>query len=199
MELLLFPRGSDATFSNQCKIKEKVCELIINGGSFTNAINSDVVHALSLSTWRLPMPLYMQWMNTSGTLKITHTARVKFSVGTYVETMDCNVAPLSACHLLLGGPWQFDLDTTYGGHSNCYSFMHKGIHQVFKPMLESGIKSVVFAPVKKKYQTATSKPKPRTALLQGEVNYVTISNTSDEPPMKEGPRIISKPRTVLLK
>jgi hypothetical protein len=37
------------------------------------------------------------------------------------------------------------------------------------------------------------------ALLQGEENDVTISNTSDEPPMKEGRRIISKPRTVLLK
>jgi beta-glucanase (GH16 family) len=77
--------------------------------------------------------------------------------------------------------------------------MHKGIHQVFKPMLESGIKSEVFAPVKKKYQTATSKPKPRTALLQGEENNVTISNTTDKPPTKEGPRIISKPRMMLLK
>jgi hypothetical protein len=36
-------------------------------------------------------------------------------------------------------------------------------------------------------------------LLQWEENDVTISNTSDESPMKEGPRIISKPRTVLLK
>jgi hypothetical protein len=62
---------------------------------------------------------------------------------------------------------------------------------VFKPMLESGIKSEVFVPVKKKYQTTTSKPKPRTTLLQGEENDVTISNTSDEPPTKEGPRIIS--------
>jgi hypothetical protein len=70
---------------------------------------------------------------------------------------------------------------------------------VFKPMLESGIKSKVFAPVMKKYWTATSKPKPRKALLQGEENNVTISNTSDEPPTKEGPRIISKPRIVLLK
>jgi hypothetical protein len=66
-------------------------------------------------------------------------------------------------------------------------------------MLESGIKSEVFAPVKKKYQTATSKPKPRTALLQGEENNVTISNTIDKPPTKEGPRIISKPRMMLLK
>jgi hypothetical protein len=28
-------------------------------------------------------------MNTSGTLKITHKARVKFSVGTYVDTVEC--------------------------------------------------------------------------------------------------------------
>jgi hypothetical protein len=105
MELLLFPRGSDATFfQSECKIMEKVCKLIIDGGSFTNAISSYVVHALSLSTWRLPTPLYMQWMNTSGKLKITHKARVKFSVGTYVNTVDCNVAPLSVCHLLLGRP-----------------------------------------------------------------------------------------------
>jgi hypothetical protein len=69
-------------FQSECKIKEKVCKLIIDGGSFTNVISSDVVHALSLSTWRLPMPLYMQWMNTGGTLKITHKARVKFLVGT---------------------------------------------------------------------------------------------------------------------
>jgi hypothetical protein len=51
-------------------------------------------------------------------------------------------------------------------------------------MFESGIKSEVFAPVKKNYHTATRKPKPRMALLQGEENDVTISNTSDEPPMK---------------
>jgi hypothetical protein len=178
-------------FQSECKIKEKVCKLIIDGASFTNAISSDVVRALSFSTWRLPTPLYMQWMNTSATLKITHKARVKFSVGTYVDTMDCNVAPLSTCHLLLGQPWQFDLDATHGGHSNCYSFVHKEIHHVFKPMLESGIKSEVFVPVKKKYQTTTSKPKPRMILLQGEENDVTISNTSDEPPTKEGPRIIS--------
>jgi hypothetical protein len=52
------------------------------GLSFTNVISSDVVHALYFCTWRLPTPLYMQWMNTSGTLKLTHKARVKFSVGT---------------------------------------------------------------------------------------------------------------------
>ena len=46
-------------FQSECKIQDKVCKLIINGGSFTNAISSDVMHALSLSTWRLPVPRYM--------------------------------------------------------------------------------------------------------------------------------------------
>jgi hypothetical protein len=92
-------------FQSECKIQDKVCKLIIDGGSFTNAISSDVVHALSLSTRRLPMPRYIQWMNQSGTLKITHKARVKFSIGNYVDTVDCDIAPMSACHLLLGRPW----------------------------------------------------------------------------------------------
>lgn len=61
---------------SECKINDKVCKLIIDGGSFTNAISSDVVHSLSLSTRRLPTLRYMQWLNQSGTLKITHRARV---------------------------------------------------------------------------------------------------------------------------
>jgi hypothetical protein len=162
-------------FQSECKIHDKVCKLIIDGGSFTNVISSDLVHALSLSTRRLPTPRYVQWMNKSGMLKITHRTRVKFSVGNYVDTVDCDVAPLSACHLLLGRPWQFDLDATHGGRSNSYSFVHKGILHVLKPMLESAIKAEVFAPVKKKYQAATNKPKPRTALLQGEENDVASS------------------------
>ena len=87
------------------------------------------------------MPRYMQWMNQCGTLKITHRARVKFSVGNYMDTVDCDVVPMNACHLLLGRPWQFDVDETHGGHSNHYSFVHKGVHHVVKPMPENAIKA----------------------------------------------------------
>ena len=47
-------------FQSECKIQDKVCKLIIDGDSFTNAISSDLVHALSLSTRRLPMLRYIQ-------------------------------------------------------------------------------------------------------------------------------------------
>jgi hypothetical protein len=162
-------------FQTACKIQGKVCKLIIDGGSFTYAISSDLVHALSLSTWRLPTPRYMQWMNQSGTLKITHKARVKFSVGSYIDTMDCDVAPLTTCHLLLGRPWQFDLDATHGGHSNNYSLMHKGVNHVLKPMPESAIKAEVFATSKVKKKVAEIiTPTPRMALLQEGENDVII-------------------------
>jgi hypothetical protein len=129
-------------------------------------------------------------MNQSGTLKITHKARVKFSTGNYVDTVDCDIAPMSACHLLLGRPWQFDLDATHGGRSNNYSFVHKGVHHVLKPMLESAIRVDVFATLKVKKKVADITPKPRTALLQeGENNVITpaagsmANSTRDVPGM----------------
>jgi hypothetical protein len=70
-----------------------------------SAISSDLVAALSLSTRRLPTLCYTQWMNQSGMLKITHKAKVKFSIGNYIDTVDCDVAAMSVCHLLLGQPW----------------------------------------------------------------------------------------------
>ena len=155
-------------------IQDKVCKVIIDGGSFTNAISSDVVHALSLSTRRLSMPRYMQWMNQSGMLKITHKVRVKFLVGNYVDTVDCDVASMSACHLLLGRPWQFDLDATHGGRSINYSFVHKGVHHLLKSMPDNAITAEVFPTVKVKKKALEIIPKPRTALLQEGENGVNI-------------------------
>ena len=55
--------------------------------------------------------------------------------------MDYDIAPMSACHLLLGGPWQFDLNATHGGCSNNYSFVHKGVYHVLKLMPDSSIRA----------------------------------------------------------
>src|SRR6185503_18405500 len=87
-------------------------------------------------------------------------------------TVDCDVAPMSACHLLLGRPWQFDLDATHAGRSNNYSFVHKGVHHVLKPMPVSAIKADIFPSVKVKKKVAAITSKPRTALLQeGEIDF----------------------------
>jgi hypothetical protein len=68
-------------------------------------------------------PYYIQWLNNSGKAKVTHTARVHFSIGTYHDYADCDVVPMQACSLLLGHPWEFDTDIHYG-RSNKYTLMH---------------------------------------------------------------------------
>lgn len=55
-------------FQLECKIQDKVCKLIIDGGSFTNAISLDLVHALYSSAWRFPTPRCMQWMSKKSCL-----------------------------------------------------------------------------------------------------------------------------------
>ena len=86
--------------------------------------------------------------------------------------MDCDVAPLSACHLLLSRPWQFDLDASHGGRSNNYSFVYKGVHHVLTPMIDNAIKAEVFGAVKVKKKLDKITPKPRTTLLQEGENDV---------------------------
>ena len=70
-----------SVFKTQCMIKDRACKMIIDGGSFTDAISKDVVHALGLSMWRHPQPHHVEWLYNSKKLKITHKVRVKFTVG----------------------------------------------------------------------------------------------------------------------
>jgi hypothetical protein len=92
---------------------------------------------------------------------------VAFSIGSYIDKVDCDVVPMNACHLLLGRPWQFDLNATHEGRSNHYSFIHRGVKHVLKPIHDSAIKSMVFSAVKNKKEPCQINPKQRTVLFQG--------------------------------
>ncbi|WVZ85277.1 hypothetical protein U9M48_032224 [Paspalum notatum var. saurae] len=50
--------------------------------------------------------------------------RLSFSIGDYHAEVDCDIVPIQACHLLLGRPWQFDVDSVHFGRSNKYTFIH---------------------------------------------------------------------------
>ena len=49
-----------------------------------------------------------------------------FSIGSYADSVDCDVVPIQACSLLLGRPWEHDNDATHHDRSNKYTFVHKG-------------------------------------------------------------------------
>ena len=67
-----------SVFKTQCMIKGRACKMIIDGGSFTNAVSKDLVHALGLSMWRHPQPHHVEWLYNSGKLKITHKVCVPY-------------------------------------------------------------------------------------------------------------------------
>ena len=71
--------------------------------------------------------------------KVTHSAHVHFSFGSYHDYDDFHAVPMQACSLLLGHPWEFDLDATHHGRSNKYSFMHNGNNIVLLPLTPAEI------------------------------------------------------------
>jgi hypothetical protein len=154
-------------FQTQCTIKEKTCKLIIDSGSYCNGISRAMVASLGLSTWRIPEPKHVEWLNSCGMLKVAHKVRVPFTVGDYLDEVECDVLPLEVCGLLLGCPWQYDRNAMHAGRTNIYSFMHDGKQRTLKPMSDDQIKSDVVLVVRKE-KLHKAKPQQELAKVQHE-------------------------------
>ena len=79
-------------------------------------------------------PYYIQWLNNSGKVKVTRLVRVNFAIGCYNDSINCDVVPMQACFILLGRPWQFDIDSLHHGKTNQYYFMRNDKKLVLHPM-----------------------------------------------------------------
>ena len=150
-------------FQTACTIKGEVCKMVVDGGSASNMISKDVVESLSLPTWEHPKPYYMQWINGVGKLKVTYRVKVTFSIDGYVDKVECDVLPLHVCHLLLGRPWQHDVNALHHGRTNMYTFMHKGEFYALLPKSAKDIKCTVEV---FKTKSARCRSKPRTVSHQ---------------------------------
>jgi hypothetical protein len=81
----------------------RVCT-IIDGESYNNLVSVDFVVKIGLMTHLHTHPYYIQWLNNSGKVKVTHTAHVNFSIDTYHGYADYDVLLMQVCSLLLGHP-----------------------------------------------------------------------------------------------
>jgi hypothetical protein len=72
-------------------------------------------------------------------MKITNTVRVDFSIGTYTDTVECDVVPMIVCHLLLGRPWQYDRDVCHNGKATTHQLHWKGKEIILCPMTPQAI------------------------------------------------------------
>jgi len=101
-------------FHSRCTIQNKVCNLIIDEGSYTNVASTIVIEKLGIPTISHPKSYSLKWLNDGGDIKVTRQALISFSIGRkYRDNVFCDVVPMSACHILLGRRWQFDGHVTY--------------------------------------------------------------------------------------
>ena len=117
----------EAIFHTKYTIGEKVCSLIIDGGSCANVASQVLVDKLQLPTTSHPHPYVVEWLNQSKRLQVSRRAFLSFSIGkSYKEKLWCDVIPMDVCHLLLGRSWLFDMRVIYDGYANTYSFNKDG-------------------------------------------------------------------------
>jgi hypothetical protein len=86
-----------------------------------------MVIKLGLKMEKHPSPYKIGWIRQGGETKVPEICRIQFSIGkNYQDEITCDVVKMDACHMILGRPWQFDMDATYKGRDNVYIFMKGG-------------------------------------------------------------------------
>ena len=60
--------------------------------------------------------------------------RVNFEIGSYKDSIDFDVVPMTVCHLLLGRPWLYDRHVQHNGRANTYHLEFKGKKINLQPM-----------------------------------------------------------------
>jgi hypothetical protein len=101
-------------------------------------------------------------------VKITETCHIKFSIGkNYVDEVTCDVVEMDACHIILGRPWQYDVDATHKGRDNVYFFM-------------KGNLKVVLGPMKEELTSSEPKSKNTSVLLVDEGKFIEETKEANE-------------------
>ncbi|KAK1649530.1 hypothetical protein QYE76_067335 [Lolium multiflorum] len=132
-------KTKDATSSKRAGIGGKSIKVIIDGGSCHNLASTELCEKLNLTLRKHPHPYHVQWLSDKGNVKIQHTVNVNFKIGPYEDTVECDVVPMTVCHMLLGRPWQFDKKAIHDGFSNAYTFKVKDKKFELRPMTPSQI------------------------------------------------------------
>lgn len=124
-------------FRTRCTCYGRVCNIIIDGGSCENMVSKEAVEKLKLKEIKHPQPYKIGWFKRGVEVPVNSRCLITFSIGnSYQDEVWCDVAPMDACHILLGRPWQFDRKTFHNGEKNTYTFWKNGKKIILLPLQE---------------------------------------------------------------
>nr|GEX00044.1 putative nucleotidyltransferase, ribonuclease H [Tanacetum cinerariifolium] len=86
-------------FQTKCLVKEKICYMIIDGGSCENLVSKAFVKAFKLPTEPHPNPYQIGQIKKGPVLMVTEICKVPLAIGKhYNELVTCDVVDIEACH-----------------------------------------------------------------------------------------------------
>ena len=114
--------------------------MIIDSGSVENIASKSLVTKLGLKTEKHPSPYKIGWIKKGKKTLVTQQCHVTFSMDKcYVDEVVCDVVKMDVCHLILGRPWQYDVDATHRCKYNVYVFFKNDRKIVLGPIKEGSI------------------------------------------------------------
>jgi len=102
-------------FHTRCLINNKLCSMIIDGGSCANVASTRVMEKFGLSTISHTKPYRLQWLSEEGEIMVNKQVLITFVIGKYKDEVLCDVVPMEATIMLLGRPWQYDRKVLHDG------------------------------------------------------------------------------------
>jgi hypothetical protein len=87
------------------------------------------------------VPYKIRWIKQGPDTLVTERSRFTFSIRKhYSDSILCDVVEMNACHLILGRPWQYDVDAQHKGRDNIYIVFQEGRKIIFRPLKGDPVK-----------------------------------------------------------
>jgi len=151
-------------FHTCCLINNKLCSIIIDGGSCANVASTRVVKKLGLPTISHKKPYKLQWLSEEGEIMVNKQVLLTFFIRKYKDEVLCNVVLMEVIHVLSRRPQQYDRKILHDGHINKFCFNFQGHKFIFKHFSPKEVNKDQIK-MKTKIQSEKGKENDKTGLL----------------------------------